>query len=120
MLHTYFYNTLLEEMTLLINKRKISRWWMISKLQLHIKPIQDRPFRGILKMGGGKVPLPKICHTYLTKVTVILYLKKTQKIYNHVTDSLISADISISSSKISKFFHNRKYNYIGCILEQNF
>ena len=36
--------------------------------------------------GGAKKlpPLPKICHTYLTMMkvgTVILYLKKIQKIY---------------------------------------
>ena len=35
-------------------------------------------------VGGGKVPLPKICHTYLTMMklgTVIPYLKEIQSIY---------------------------------------
>ena len=34
--------------------------------------------------GGKKAPLPKICHTYPTRMklgTVIPYLKKIQKIY---------------------------------------
>ena len=34
--------------------------------------------------GGKKTPLPKICHTYPTKMkldTVAPYLKKTQKVY---------------------------------------
>ena len=48
-------------------------------------PLQDGSFRGLLMDGGGKKsPLPKICHTYPTKMklsTIIPYLKKTQKIY---------------------------------------
>ena len=47
-------------------------------------PIQDGPFWGCSQMGGQKGPLPKISHTYPTKMklgTVILYLEKTQKIY---------------------------------------
>ena len=65
--------------------------------------------------GAKKAPLPKICHTYpaIMKLgTVIPYLKKTQKKYmNHVTHSLSPADISIFSSKISKFCYIRKYSY---------
>ena len=52
-------------------------------------PLQDGSFRGCSWMGGRggggkKSPLPKICHTYPTKMklsTIIPYLKKTQKIY---------------------------------------
>ena len=56
-------------------------------------PIQDGLFRGCLRIVGGEgggggakklPPLPKICHTYPTMMkvgTVILYLKKIQKIY---------------------------------------
>ena len=46
-----------------------------------VNPIQDGPFWGCSRMGGG---LPKICHTYPTMMklgTVIPYLKKTPKIY---------------------------------------
>ena len=45
-------------------------------------PIRDGLFRGCSRMGGKKVPLPKICYTYPTKMklgTVIPYLKKIQK-----------------------------------------
>ena len=51
-------------------------------------------------------PFPKICQTYPTMMnfdTVIPYLKKIQKIYEHVTHPLSSADISIFSAEISKF-----------------
>ena len=52
---------------------------------LCINPIQDGPFWGCLRMGESKrPPLPKICHTYPTKMklsTVIPYLKMAQKIY---------------------------------------
>ena len=54
-----------------------------------LNPIQDGPFRGCSRMGGGeggakRPPLPKICHTYPIKMklgTVIPYLKKIKKIY---------------------------------------
>ena len=50
-----------------------------------VNPIQNGPFRGCLRMGEPKSsPLPKICHTYPTKMklsTVIPYLKMAQKIY---------------------------------------
>ena len=39
---------------------------------------------GAGRRGGEKDPLPKICHTYPTKIklsTVIAYLKKIQKMY---------------------------------------
>ena len=49
-------------------------------------PIQDGPFWDCTRIWGGgedKKNLPKICHTYLTMKlgTVIVYLKKIQKIY---------------------------------------
>ena len=45
---------------------------------------QDGPFRGCSRMSGqkGSLSLPKICHTYPTKMTldtVTFYLKKIQK-----------------------------------------
>ena len=42
------------------------------------------PFWGCSQIGGKKVPLPKICHTYPTMIklgTIIPYLKKIQKMY---------------------------------------
>ena len=59
-------------------------------------PIQDEPFWGCSWMRGGggvgqKAPLPKICHTYPTKMKlgiIIPYLKKTQKIYESCDTSL--------------------------------
>ena len=54
-------------------------------LKSFINPIQDGLFWGCSRMEGGKkVPLPKVCHTYLTIMklaTVIPYLKEIQKIY---------------------------------------
>ena len=50
-----------------------------------INPIQDGPFRGYSRMGGGqKGRLSKICHTYLTtmmKLGTVPYLKKIQQTY---------------------------------------
>ena len=63
---------------------------------------------------GKKAPLPKICHTYPTKMklsTVILYPKKIKKYMNHVTRPVSSADISIFSPEISKFCYIKKYRY---------
>ena len=43
--------------------------------------------------GGKKAPLPKVCHTYPTKMklgTVIPYLKKTQRIYEYCDTILVS------------------------------
>ena len=62
------------------------------------------------------ISLPKNCHTYPTVMklgTVIIYLKRTQKIYESRTYPLNSADISISSLKISKFCYIRKYRYVS-------
>ena len=59
-------------------------------------------------------PLPKICHTYPTMMklgTVIPYLKKKKKYTNHVTHPQTSADISIFSMEISKFYYIKKYRY---------
>ena len=55
----------------------------------------------------------KMCHTYPTMMklgTVIPYLRKIKKI-NHMTHSLISADISNFSLEISKFCYIKKYMY---------
>ena len=61
---------------------------IIIQLSQCLNPIQDGLFRGCPRMGGVGGPksplLPKICSTYPTMMklgTVILYLKKIQKIY---------------------------------------
>ena len=57
-------------------------------------------------MGGEKAPLLKICHTYSVMIklgTIIPYLKKMQKMYDHVTHPLISADISMFPPEVSYF-----------------
>ena len=66
--------------------------------------------------GGGtkRLPLPKIGHTYPTMKklgTVVSHPKKIQKYMNHVTDLLSSAEVSIFSPEISKFFFIKKYIY---------
>ena len=67
--------------------------------------------------GGGELKgslLPKICHIHATIMnlgTVICYLKKIQKIYDHVTYSISSVDISTFSPEISKFCYIKKYRY---------
>ena len=59
-----------------------------------LNPIQDGPFRGCSRMGGGKkASLPKICHypTIMKLSTVIPYLKKIKKYMRHMTHLLTSA-----------------------------
>ena len=52
-----------------------------------LNPIQDGDFRScsrISRRGQKKQPLPKICHTYSTRMklgTATPYLKKIQEIY---------------------------------------
>ena len=80
-----------------------------------INPIQDGLFWGCSRMEGGKkVPLPKVCHTYLTIMklaTVIPYLKEIQKIYESRDTPLSSADISNFLPEISTFCYIKKYMY---------
>ena len=51
----------------------------------YFNPIQDGPFRGCARIEGAKkVPVLKICHTYLTMLkfgTDTPYLQKIEKIY---------------------------------------
>ena len=57
-------------------------------------------------MGGEKAPLLKIGQTYSVMIklgTIIPYLKKMQKMYDHVTHLLISADISMFPPEVSYF-----------------
>ena len=64
--------------------------------------------------GAKRPTLPKIRHTYPTMMklgTVIPYLKKIQKYVNHVTNLLRTADISIFSPEIIKFYCIKKYRY---------
>ena len=70
----------------------------------------------------GRHPLPKLCHTYTTKMrlgTVIPFLKKTQKYLNHVTHLLSSANISIFHRKSANFAISENTN-IDCTLVHNF
>ena len=85
-------------------------------ISFFFNPLQDGHFRGCSRMGGPKSspPLPKICHRYPTMMklaTVIPYLKKIRKIYDHMTHTLSSADISIFALEISKFCYIKKYKY---------
>ena len=79
----------------------------------------------LLTDKGGerkRPPLPKICHTYPTKMklgTVIPYLKKIQIYMNHVTHPMSSADISIFHQKSVNFAISRNTD-IECILIYNF
>ena len=63
--------------------------------------------------GEQKIPIPKVCHTYLSMMklsTVIPYLKKIQKMYiNQVTYTFSSAGISIFSLEINNFCYIKKY-----------
>ena len=65
---------------------------------MYINHIQDGVFRAAHGWSGGKkTRLPKICHTYPITMklgTVIRYLKKIQRLLNHMTHPLSSADIS--------------------------
>ena len=100
--HLYFFKHLINDL-------------MICLKRFIFKPIQDGLFRGCLRMGGAFLaPLPKICHTSPTLIklgTAIPYLRKTQKIYKSCTHHLSSADISIFSPGISKFWYIKKYRY---------
>ena len=67
-----------------------------------------------MRGGPKRSPLPKICQTYPTMMkfcTVIPYLKKIQKRMNHVTQLLISADISSFSSEIGNFCYIKEHRY---------
>ena len=78
-----------------------------------LNPIQYGLFRGCSRMGG-KPPLPKTCLTNPTMMklgTVILYLKKFQKLYESLDTPLEFADISIFLPEISKFCYIKKYRY---------
>ena len=59
---------------------------------------------------GFWLPLPKICHTYLTMMklgTVIPYLRKIQKICKSRDRPLISGDVSIFHRKSANFAISR-------------
>ena len=71
---------------------------------------------GLLTDGGcpKRPPLPKICRTCLAIMklgTVIPYLKKIQKLYEHVKHDLSSADIRVFSLEINKYCSIKKYRY---------
>ena len=72
-----------------LSVRLWTKWLVVGvqlqSLKLYFNPIQNGPFRGCSRVGGGKkAPIPKICHTYPTLMQpgiVISYLKKIQKTY---------------------------------------
>ena len=67
-----------------------------------LNPIQDGFFRGCSRMGGGQ-----ICHTYPTMMklgTVILYLKKFQKLYK-------SSDTPFEFCWHQHFFYPKSANF---------
>ena len=77
---------------------------------LALNSIQDGHFRGCSRMGERvkKAPLPNICHTYSTIFgTVILYLKKIQKIYK--SRGTLAVNISIFPPEISNFCYIKKF-----------
>ena len=80
-----------------------------------LNPSQDGLFRAAHGWGGGIfAPLPKIRHTNPAMIklgTVIPYYGRSKKCKNHVTHPLGSANISIFSSKISKFSYIKKSTY---------
>ena len=59
-------------------------------------------------------PLPKICHTYPTMMrpgTVVLYVKKIEKIYELRDTPLEFCCRQLFSPKISDFCYIKKYRY---------
>ena len=63
---------------------------------------------------GKKAPYLKNCYTnrIMMKLgTVIPYLKKAQKVINHMTHAFISADINIFHWKSAFFCYIKKYGY---------
>ena len=81
-------------------------FWFFTLRKVHLTLLRMGFF------GVFKASLPIICHTYPTMIklcTVIPYLKKIQKHINHVTQPVISADISIFLPKIIKFCYIKKY-----------
>ena len=79
-------------------------------------PIQDGLFPGCSRMGGCKKsnPLWNLSHISYNDQTWHSYtLPKVdpKNNMNHVTHSLISAEISIFSPEINKFCYIKKYRY---------
>ena len=84
----------------------------------NFNPIQDGLSWGCSRIGGGgaerrPTSLKFITHILQWSNLAQLYLtqSRSKKYMNHVTHFLISAEISIFSSEISKFCYNKKYRY---------
>ena len=80
----------------------------IQNNNLAFNSIQDGLFGGCSRIGGEKSP----CNIYPAMIklgTVIPYLRKIKKIYEHVTQPLSYADIRMLSPIISKFCFFKKY-----------
>ena len=99
-----------------INLNPLSHYYIkFSLLDPWTFPVKPMIFCKIY--GGGQKGLPsqKTCHRYPTIIklgTVIPYLKKIQKIYEScVKHPMSSADISISSLEITKFWYIKKCRY---------
>ena len=82
---------------------------------LYINPIQDGPFRGGSRIGGGwqKDPLLKSVTKSDNNETCYSYTlpKEYPEYMNHVTHPLSSVDISIFSPEIRKFCYIKKYRH---------
>ena len=105
----------------------VTRIWLIETISRFrmINPMQDWHFRGCSRWERGepKRPTPSLKSvTHILQwwnLAVIPYLKKIQKIYDHVTPPLSSADISIFYRKSVNFVISRTTD-IDCILIYNF
>ena len=93
------------ELLLLISAWQLKTWSKTKKAMFN--PIQDGPFRGCSrKVEAKKNPSLKskvICYNYETGHNYTLPKEDPKKYINHVTHPLSSADISISSTEVSKF-----------------
>ena len=91
-------------------------WFNYYSFQDSGLAFQDGHFLERLTYRGRpkRPPIPKICQTYLKMVksgTVTPYLKKIQKLYDSRDTPMSSANISIFSPEISKFYYIKKYRY---------
>ena len=104
---------------------QVERAFILVKCKWNsINPIQDGLFWGCSRMEEPKRPIPTlkfVTHILQWWNLAQLYLtqRRSKNYMNHVTHSLISADIGIFSSKISNFAISRNTD-IDCVLIHNF
>ena len=93
----------------------------LDPVQEGFNPTQMGLFRAAHGWRGGrggagcrKALFSKICHAYAAMMklgTLIPYQEKIQKYINHGMHPLSSADISIFSLEITRFWYIKKYRY---------